>query len=205
MSELTDIARRLQGIASGGILYTRDKFDKERFEEIMDISARLLELGSDVKKETALEIFEGNDGYPTPKSDVRAAVFNDRDEILLVRDLDGKWALPGGWCDFDRTVFENAVKECREEAGIEVEAEKLVAVHFHRKRNNPKSFFSSNKFFVVCRFIKGEFKENIETSEAKYFPVDKIPEDINTHKNNLDQIRLCYKAYLTDPWIPEVD
>lgn len=205
MSRLTEIAAQLQGLASSGILYTKDRFDKERFEQIMDLSAELLSLGSDISKEEAKDLFEGNDGYPTPKSDVRAAVFNDKEEILLVRDTDGRWALPGGWCDFDRTVFENAVKESYEEAGIVVEPVKLVAVHFHRKRNNPKSFFSSNKFFVLCSYVSGEFKENIETSEAGYFPLSELPEDLNTHKNNLYQIGLCHKAYLSDSWIPEVD
>ena len=47
--------------------------------------------------------------------DTRAAVFSEG-KILLVRENDGRWALPGGWCDVNQSVGENTAKEVFEEA-----------------------------------------------------------------------------------------
>ena len=63
--------------------------------------------------------FCNEEGYPTPKVDTRAAVFLDG-KILLVHENNGTWSLPGGWCEVDQSVASNAVKETKEEAGIDV-------------------------------------------------------------------------------------
>ena len=46
-------------------------------------------------------LFAGETGYATPKIDVRAAVFDDRYRILLVREIadDDRWTRPGGWAE----------------------------------------------------------------------------------------------------------
>ena len=67
--------------------------------------------------EKVKDLFCGDVGYQTPKIDTRAAIFED-DRILLVRERDGRWALPGGWCDYDLSPAENVAKEAREEAGL---------------------------------------------------------------------------------------
>ncbi len=55
--------------------------------------------------------------YPTPKLDVRAAVFRG-DELLLVREAgDGRWSLPGGWVDLREFLGEAATREVRESPG----------------------------------------------------------------------------------------
>ena len=81
MSRLTDLSRELHALASGGMLYTKDRFDKERFERIRDIAAEILAMDVEgLPTEKAAELFTQNDGYQTPKCDTRAVIFNDRDE-----------------------------------------------------------------------------------------------------------------------------
>lgn len=55
-------------------------------------------------------LFAGEMGYQTPKLDSRAAIIRDG-KILLVQEMDGTWAMPGGWVDMDQTIKENTVKE----------------------------------------------------------------------------------------------
>ena len=204
--ELVEISHELMAIANDALLYCKDPFDTERFKQVRSIAAKLLEMSCEgITKEQAQEIFEENDGYQTPKIDTRAAVFNEREQVLLVKDYDGKWALPGGWCDRDQTIFSNTVKEAKEEAGLDVEPYLLVAAHSHYKHNNPKSFFSVVRFFVLCSVRGGSFRENDETTESRYFPVDALPEDINFHKSNPNQIRLCLKARHSEHWVTEFD
>ena len=206
MNELTKISQDLMAIANDALLYCKDKFDAERFREVRKIAARILELSAEnITADDALKLFEENDGYQTPKIDTRAAIFNEKEEVLLVRDYDGKWALPGGWCEYDRTIMENTVKEAREEAGIEVDPVRLVAAHSNRKHNNPNSYFYIIRFFVLCKYKDGAFRENDETSDARYFPIDELPSDINDHKSSPDQIRLCLEALRAQEWVPVVD
>ena len=103
------------------------------------------------------------------------------------------------------SIMENTVKEAREEAGIKVEPWRLVAAHSNRKHNNPKSYFYITRFFVLCRYISGEYASNEETSEARYFSVDELPSDLNDHKSSAAQIRLCLKAAHEKEWVPDID
>lgn len=206
MNRLTEIARLLHAEAAAGLLYSKNVFDREHYTKIQEIAAELLNMScEDMPADKALELFEANGGYQTPKIDTRAVIFNDQDEILLVHDYDGKWALPGGWCDFDQTIYGNTIKEAREEAGLEVEPYRLVAAHSHQGHNNPNSFFHVIRFFILCKVVGGCFTANSETSESKYFSMDNLPEDLNTHKSNPDQLRICLKALHDEHWLPEID
>jgi ADP-ribose pyrophosphatase YjhB (NUDIX family) len=193
------LAHELQALASSGLLYTKDHFDAERFARIRDIAAELTSLDTGLPYPQVAQLFAANDGYQTPKSDTRAVIFNDRDEVLLVHDYDGKWALPGGWCDFDQTVASNVVKEAREEAGLEVLPGRLVCVHDHQRRNSPHSFFHCFHFFVLCEVVGGAFQPNEETTESGYFSLDQLPE-LNTHKTNPEQLALCLQAKHAAVW-----
>lgn len=204
--ELIEISHELMAIANDSLLYCKDRFDIERFKQIRTIAAKLMEMSVDgISKEQVQEIFEENDGYQTPKIDTRAAIFNDKEQVLLVKDYDGKWAMPGGWCEYNTTIMENTVKEAREEAGLVVEPVRLVAAHSNRKHNNPKSFFYITRFFVLCNVTGGEFKPNEETTDARYFDVDSLPSDLNDHKSSPEQIRLCLEALRAKSWEPVID
>jgi ADP-ribose pyrophosphatase YjhB (NUDIX family) len=76
-----------------------------------------------------------------PKVDVRAAVFDDDDRVLMVRETSdgGLWRLPGGLADVNRTAAQNAVKEALEESGFEVEPLKLAPVWTARNRGTPRT------------------------------------------------------------------
>lgn len=204
--ELVEISQELMAIANDALLYCKDRFDIERFEQVRRIAARVLEISTfNITAVDALKLFEENEGYQTPRIDTRAAIFNEKDQVLLVRDYDGKWTLPGGWCEYNLSIMENTVKEAKEEAGIDVEPVLLVAAHSNRKHNNPKSYFYITRFFVLCRYEGGKFTTNEETSEAGYFDVDNLPEDINDHKSSPEQIRLCHEALHAGVWTPRID
>ena len=90
----------MQSIAQTGLAYCKDEFDVERYMQIRDISAEMLSETLSVEKEKLNDVFLNESGYQTPKIDTRAAIFSDG-KILMVREKNGKWALPGGWCDVD--------------------------------------------------------------------------------------------------------
>ncbi len=196
-------AMELQSLAQAGLNYAKDCFDEERYTRIREISAEIIAQKAEISLEKVKELFCNEIGYQTPKMDSRAAVFKEG-KILLVKERDGKWSLPGGWIDVDLSVEENTVKEVREEAGFDVKAEKIIAIQDGMKNNlgcglGP-SPYGVSKIFVLCSLIEeNEFTQNIETSERDFFALDNLPE-LSTIRNTEKQIRMCFEAYKSEIW-----
>lgn len=197
-NKLLEWAIELQSIAQGGLYYCKDKFDIERFERIREISAEMISLQSDIPLEKVKDLFCNEIGYQTPKLDTRAAIFKNN-KILLVQESNGTWSLPGGWVDVDLSIKENTIKEVKEEAGLNVTADMIIAVQDREKHNLPVYAYKVCKVFVLCSLIDGEFKKNIETIKSDYFSLDNVPL-LATEKNNKEQIKMCFEAYQSTNW-----
>ncbi|WP_304583568.1 NUDIX hydrolase N-terminal domain-containing protein [Acutalibacter muris] len=191
-------AVKLQSIAQAGLYYGKDKFDLERYEQIRDIAAEMISYKSEIPVEKVKDLFCNEIGYQTPKLDTRAAVFKE-DRILLVRESDGRWSLPGGWVDAGLSVKENAEKEVLEEAGLTVAARRIIAVQDRDKHNLPVYAYKVCKVFVECEYLSGEFAPNLETIASGYFGMDELPE-LATEKNNEEQVRMCFGARGAERW-----
>ena len=189
-----DFAIRIQSIAQAGLQYGKDQYDKERYEELRRISAEMLAAKTDIPVEKVQGLFCNEEGYQTPKVDTRAAVFVDG-KILLVHENNGTWALPGGWCDVDQSVASNAEKEVREETGLIVHSEKLIALQDWRKHNVVNYAYGVVKAFVLCRYISGTFEDNMETTETGFFDRESIPENLAVEKTTKEQILMCFDSY----------
>lgn len=197
-------AIELQSLAQAGLTYGKDKFDLERYTRIREISAEMMSRLSDTPMDTVKHLFCNESGYQTPKIDTRAAVFQDG-KILLVHENNGTWSLPGGWCDVDQSVASNVIKEVKEETGLDVTADKLIAVQDWRLHNVRNYAYGVIKIFVLCRKTGGDFAENIETTETGYFDRDKLPDNLATEKTTAEQIQLCFDAYYNENWKAQFD
>ena len=112
-----DWAQRLQAIAQSGLTYTTNVFDIERFEDLRQIAAEILAAHTDHDLPYISDLLAGEQGYATPKLDVRGVIFRD-DKILLVKErVDGGWTLPGGWIDVGEPPSLAAEREVWEESG----------------------------------------------------------------------------------------
>ncbi len=191
-------AVELQSLAQAGLTYGKDAFDLQRYQRIRDISAQMMSHMTEIPLDRVKDLFCGDRGYQTPKLDTRAAIFEDG-KILLVRERDGRWSLPGGWVDMDISVGENVLKEVREEAGLTVTAEKVIAVQDRAKHNLPVYAYGVCKVFVQCAVVGGAFEENLETTESGYFSLEELPE-LAEEKNTKEQIALCFQAYHAENW-----
>ena len=201
---IVELAHELQALSAAGLTYSKEKFDIERYERIRAIAAELVASVSYEPIEKVKHIFESDADYQTPKLSTRAAIFNDNNEVLLVKDFDGKWVLPGGWCDYNQTIMSNTVKEVMEEAGLQVEPYRLVGIFENQKRPYPQSYFHAENAFVLCRVVSGEFHDNNETTESGYFSLNDLPE-LNVRKSDERELKLCLEAYQAKHWEPVVD
>ena len=197
--KITAWAVELQSLAQAGLFYSKDKFDIERFQRIRDISAEMISLKTEISFDKVKDLFCGDEGYQTPKVDTRGAIFRG-EKILLVQESDGRWTLPGGWCELNLSPAENTVKEVREEAGLEVKVDKLVAVHDRNKRNAQTYVFGVAKMFFLCSELGGSFQKNIETIDSKFFAENEIPKNLAEEKCTAEQIKLCFTAHRAEFW-----
>lgn len=196
-------AVELQSIAQAGLFYGKDPFDRERYQRIRDIAAEMISFKTEIPLEKVKDLFCCEQGYQTPKLDTRAAILK-KDKILLVREKNGTWSLPGGWVDVNVSVRENVIKEVNEEAGLDVRPELVIAVQDREKHNLPVYAYKVCKIFVLCSACGGEFQENIETTESRYFGRDELPR-LAEEKNNKEQIEMCFEACHSENWKTLID
>lgn len=189
-----DFAIRIQSIAQAGLQYGKDKYDKERYEELRKISAEMISAKTDISVDKVYNLFCNETGYQTPKVDTRAAVFVNG-KILLVHENNGTWSLPGGWCDVNQSIASNTVKEVKEETGFDISAEKLIAVQDWRKHNVTNYAYGVVKTFILCEYKSGKFENNIETTEIAFFKKNEIPENLAVEKCTKEQILMCFEAF----------
>src|SRR4029078_4174 len=168
--------------------------------EIGDIATRLLELQSNVAADAVRQAWFVEDGYATPKVDVRAALLRDNRLLLGRERVDGKWTVPGGWADVNDPPSVAILKEIEQESGFSARILKLGAIYDRSKRNHPAYRFHSRKVFFLLQITGGEARTSYETTAVEFFPLDALPE-LSTGRSNAEQIRRMQPHYL-DPNLP---
>ena len=191
-------AIEIQSIAQIGLTYTKDEYDKERYEQLRNIASEMLSYKTDIPVDKVKNLFCNEQGYQTPKLDTRAAIFKD-DKILLVHEKNGFWSLPGGWVDILESIESNTIKEVKEEAGLDVVAKKVIAIQDRNKHNTPIYPYGVCKVFVECEVMGGEFVENIEIVEIGYFSLDNLPK-LAEEKCTQKQVEMCFEAKNNKNW-----
>ncbi|MCX6053743.1 MAG: NUDIX hydrolase [Chloroflexi bacterium] len=170
-------SQQIQAIAQSGLQYTQNPFDAGRYHELSRIAAEIMAFKTDSDPGEVLRIFAAQEGYATPKVDVRGVVFKG-DQVLLVRELmdGGAWTLPGGWADINEPPSLAVERELREEAGRIVKAKKLLAVYDRNFHGHPPYPFHAYKLFFLCEEIAETEADPGETSDPTYFSENALPE-----------------------------
>lgn len=184
-------AKELQAMAQAGLTYANNVYDLERYQELRKISLEIMAKYTETNMNVIKDLFANETGYPTPKVDIRAVILQD-DNILLVREkMDGKWALPGGWADIGYTPKEIAVKEVKEESGLDVKPIRLLMVHDKKCHPHPPSPYHVYKMFILCEIDGGAAKGGTETSAVEFFPINDLP-PLSIERNTESQIQTAY-------------
>lgn len=185
-------SQRIQAICQTGLTYANSEFDKERYKQLRDLAAEIVTSYSNHTYEEIIDYFNKEDGYATPKIDVRGVVFKENKILLVKEKSDGLWALPGGWADVGDSPGENVIKEIFEESGYKTIVKRLLALYDRRKQNHqPEIPYHVYKIFFLCEIVGGNAKTSLETSEVKFFELGKWPE-LSTGRVTEKQL---YKMY----------
>jgi ADP-ribose pyrophosphatase YjhB (NUDIX family) len=117
-----------------------------------------------------------NPDAPAPNSVVpstTAFVLDEEDRVLLIRRTDnGDWALPGGAHDYGEFIAETAVRETREESGIDIEVTGIVGLYTDPNHLIEYSDGEVRQQFSICfrgRRIGGTPTVSAESSQVSWF------------------------------------
>jgi ADP-ribose pyrophosphatase YjhB (NUDIX family) len=188
-------ARKVQAIAQNGLAFTHDPYDRERYTQLQDLVTSIISTELDIPLGKARALWDQENGYATPKVDVRGGIF-DGDKVLLVRERsDGKWTLPGGWVDVNDAPSEAVVREIFEESGYHAKALKLTALVDKNRHPHPPSVHHIYKLFFLCELTGGAPTISNETDAVEFFPVHSLPE-LSTGRTLSSQIERLYEHQL---------
>ena len=195
-----DWAQRLEAIAQTGLAYTKDPYDLERYQQLRELASTIVSAHTGLPEEAIRADFALQRGYPTPKVDVRAVVFQNG-RILLVRERGlGLWSLPGGWADVGQSLGEVAARETLEETGYRVRPVKLLAVFDKARHPHPPSFDYVYKCFVACQLEGGEASVSHETDAVEFFDATSLP-SLDARRVTSSQVARMFE-HLADPDLP---
>jgi len=169
-----DFLIRVQAIAKIGLTYSKDEYALTNYKEINDLSTKMLEEFLEVKFDRP-NYFEKN-VYPTPNISVRTVILNEtKDKMILVKEVQGQaYSLPGGWCDIYDSPSTSAKNECSQEAGGDIEIDRLVGV---LNRSPFKTSVNVSEYMIVfqAHLISKLHEHEYETDDVSWFSLDELP------------------------------
>jgi len=196
-------AARLNAVAQNGLLYSQNPFDRERYNSVRKIAVEIMEANTGVESALIRDFFEREQGYATPKVEVRGAVFREGTLLFVKEPEEGLWSLPGGWADVGESPSEAVVREVFEEAGYATRADKLLAVYDRNKHAQPAIAHHVYKLFIRCELLGPEPTGKAE-AEAKFFDKNAIPK-LSTMRVTAEQIARLFEHDRHPDWPADLD
>jgi ADP-ribose pyrophosphatase YjhB (NUDIX family) len=172
--DLLPLLDELQTIARNGLNFASNPYDRERYERLLDLAATYYGQALDLPPAAVRGRLVGELGYITPKVGAHAAVFDAEGRILLVRRADdGRWCLPCGWVEPNEAPEETAVRETREETGLEVRVQILSGV-FTRRAHGDHGPHSAIAIGYLCQAVGGALRASHEIRDIRYRQIEEV-------------------------------
>jgi 8-oxo-dGTP pyrophosphatase MutT (NUDIX family) len=193
-------AREIQALAQSGLAYSRNEYERIRYERLIEIAAEIVETHTDLPAKELLASLSMQPGYATPKVDVRGAVVREGQILLVQERSDGSWCMPGGWADVGDLPSEVAAREVWEESGFVVVPHKVVGVYDANRGGRPLEFYHAYKIVFLCEITGGYARASHETLDVGFFDFADLPplSQNRTSKRHLSEVL----AHLHDPQRP---
>ncbi|XP_055802029.1 nudix hydrolase 2-like [Solanum dulcamara] len=125
------------------------------------------------------------------KVSIGAIVLNHKRELLVVQENCGRlkgsgiWKIPTGTVEEGESIFEGAIRELKEETGIDTEFVEVLAF-----RQIPKSFFNKSDLFFLCMMRPLSFhiqKQDLEIEAAQWMAFEEYANQPLIQKDGLSK------------------
>jgi 8-oxo-dGTP pyrophosphatase MutT (NUDIX family) len=191
--DILPLLDELQTIARNGLNYAQNPYDHERYERLLALVSLYYGESISLPPQNVRERLAAEFGHITPKLGADAAIFDADGRILLQqRADDGKWCLPCGWVEPNETTDQCAVREAKEETGLDVRVIQLVDVfsRFPSSENGPHAMVA---VVYLCEVIGGALQKSHEGLDVRYWHIDDVPV---WHKNHQKYATAAFETYL---------
>ncbi|WP_409294004.1 NUDIX hydrolase [Peribacillus sp. SCS-26] len=123
--------------------------------------------------------------YSPPKHIVSAAaiVINEQNEILLIKGPRRGWEMPGGQVEEGESLQAAAIRETKEESGIDIEVLKFCGIFQNVNRSICNTLF-------LAKPIGGSPTTSTESMEVGFFPIEEALKMVS-YLNFKERIQLC--------------
>lgn len=138
--------------------------------------------------------------YPTAYQTVDIAIFNEKDEVLLVKKpTEDKWRLPGGFSDVNsNSLEEDAIRETKEETGIEISYPTYIGstkIDDWRYRGEKDKIKTA---LFVAKYIFGKPQGADDVEAAKWVPIKVLVPEIVMEEHHILITMLIAKFIMND-------
>jgi ADP-ribose pyrophosphatase YjhB (NUDIX family) len=126
-----------------------------------------------------------NQKHPYPAVDI---IVEREDGVVLIkrRNPPSGWALPGGFVEYGESCEECAVREAKEETGLDVEL--IEQFHTYSDPDRDPRFHTISIVFVAR--AEGELSAGDDAGDVRVFRLDELPEDMAfDHKKILEDYK----------------
>jgi ADP-ribose pyrophosphatase YjhB (NUDIX family) len=180
---LYQIADELRAVASAGLRFSENGYDQERYERVLKLSARLVAAVENGSYEAIYSQYKDNLAHLSPVLCVEAVVIR-ADKILLIQRQDDRlWAVPGGLAEVGESPARAAERELWEEAGLRGEAVQLLAVYDSRiwpmrtrmQLCTAQFLIRTNENPAIHSAIESESSSLSESLDVRFFDADHLP------------------------------
>ncbi len=171
------LLEKLQSIAKQGLYYTKDIYDRQRYEQLLELTAEYyghaLEMPAPETRENLKKDLGKLGVFPVLGS--AAAIFDSSGRVLLMKRTDNeKWCLPTGLVEAGESPEQGAVREAKEETGLDVQVLELVKV-YTRFPNAEYGLHTLVGTVYLCEVTGGTLTRSHEDLGLEYWNIDEVP------------------------------
>ena len=196
------IADELRSIADSGAHYAENDYDRARYARALSLSARIVAAIEQRSEDDVMAEYEEGPSRHTPFVGAESAVFRDGRILLIRREDDGLWAMPGGLTDVGETWAHSAERELREETGVTGTATQLLGVF------DSRLWGSRAKYHIYASVWLTEVSDDQtpiagpETTDVGFFAEEDLPDLSPGH---LRRVPVVFKLARGDLPVPYFD
>lgn len=199
--DIFSLLDQIQAVARNGLYYSDNGYDSERYKRILNLSAEQYSELLDTSSTEIKQNFLAETGQITPKVGADAAIFDEAGRILLMERVDDTgWCLPCGWVEAGEKPCQAAIRETKEETGLEVTISRLVGV-FTRLPHQHGGLHTMIAVVHLCKIVGGSLELSHEGTRLKYCEIDAMD---NWHATHEEYARAAHKMWQADGSLPSV-